>query len=161
MEAQPDLFATRSIALTATRATDKRRDELLCIKFGLVFLAALLLTWPRQLPNSVLTVPFPRCFASLLALGRKASRALCSVTRCNALYKSGLAYHEEEPRKEYDSKRIPTWHMLAPPLAFSLQPHASAVRNSLGGCKRLHQFCLALKSACGRRDTSRGLFRKV
>lgn len=130
MEAQPDLFATTSIALTATRATDKRREELLRNTFGLVFLAALLSTWLGQLPDSVLTVCFPTIFASLLTLCREASRALCRATRCNALYNSGLAYHEEEPREKYDWKRILTWHMLAGPLAFSLQPYASAVRNS-------------------------------
>ena len=130
MEAQPDLFATISITLTAARATDKRRDELLRNRFGLVFLAALLLTWPGQLPDSVLTVSFPTFFASLLALSIGASRALGPVTRCNALHKSRLAYHEEELREKYDSKRVPTWHMLAAPIAFPLQPHASAVRNS-------------------------------
>ena len=133
MEAQLDLLANISIALAAARATDKRRDELLRNRFGLVFLAALLLTWLGQLPDSVLTVPFPTFFALLLALSIEASRALCPVTRCNALYNSGLAYHEEEPREKYDSKRVPTWHILAAPVVFPLQPHDFAVRKSYGG----------------------------
>lgn len=130
MEAQPDLFATISITLTAARATDKRRDELLRNRFGLVFLAALLLAWPGQLPDSVLTVAFPTFFTSQPALSVEASRALCPVTRCNSLYKSRLVYHEEEPREKYDLKRVPTWHMLVASIAFPLQAHVSAVRTS-------------------------------
>ena len=97
IEAQPDLFAIRSTALRAARATDKRRDESLRNSFCLALLTALLLTWPGQLSDPVLAFFFLTFFASLLALSREASRELWPLTKCKPLDNGELAYHEEEP----------------------------------------------------------------
>ncbi len=86
-EAQPDLFAIRSIVLIAARATDERRDEFLRNRFFLGLLAALLSTWLGQLSNFVLAVSLVTFFASLLASSSEASRELCSLTNCKPLDK--------------------------------------------------------------------------
>ena len=118
MEAQPDLFAIRSIALTAARATDKRRDGFLRNRFCSALLAALLLPWLGQLPESVPAFSFSTFFASLLALSREASRELWPLTKCKPLDNAELAYHQEEPGRKYDSKKVLTRHSLAAPVAF-------------------------------------------
>ena len=100
MEAQPDLFAIRSTALTAARATDKRRDEPMRNSFCLALLAALLLTRPGPLSDPVLAFFFSTFFASLLALSREASRELWPLTKCKPLDSDELAYYQEEPVKK-------------------------------------------------------------
>ena len=97
IEAQPDLFAIRSTALTAARATDKRRDECLRNRFCLALLAALLLTWQGQLSDFVLAFSFSTFFASLLALSREASWEPWPLTKCKPLDNAELAYHQEGP----------------------------------------------------------------
>ncbi len=97
IEAQPDLLAIRSTALTAARATDKRRDEPLRNRFCLALLAALLLTWQGQLSDCVLAFSFSTFFASLLDLSRKASRELWPLPKCKPLDDAELAYHQGEP----------------------------------------------------------------
>ena len=100
MEAQPDLFATRSIALIAARATDKGRDELLRNRFFLGLLIALLSTWLEQLSGLMLAVSFLMFIASLLGSSREASRELCLLTKCKPLDNFESAYDQKKVRGE-------------------------------------------------------------